>query len=79
MRWSPTIDVKTSAPINIRTVSTTSWGFEKTSISTVDMLETVAAETEVKNRSKLLGSNTPWVLGLRLLRAQKPRAERETK
>ena len=34
-----------------------SWVLENTSISIVDMLETVVAETEVKNTSKSLGLN----------------------
>ena len=34
-----------------------SWEWEKTSISTVDMLEMVIADTEVKKRSNSLGMN----------------------
>ncbi|KAD5317865.1 hypothetical protein E3N88_17811 [Mikania micrantha] len=49
------MDKNTSPPANIITVKTTSWVLEKDSISTVDMLETVAAETEVKNKSKFVG------------------------
>jgi len=42
------------------------------------MLETVAKETEVKNRSKSLGLKE-WVSGLDALRTQKPMSERKTK
>ncbi|KAK3014868.1 hypothetical protein RJ639_007969 [Escallonia herrerae] len=50
------MEVKTSLPTNIKAVKTTSWASEKTSISTVDMLETVVADTDVKNKSKSLVS-----------------------
>lgn len=45
-------EVKISPPMNIRIVRTISWVLEKASMSTVDMDETVMAETEVKKRSK---------------------------
>ncbi|KAG8373936.1 hypothetical protein BUALT_Bualt11G0077000 [Buddleja alternifolia] len=43
--------------MNIKIVITINWAFEKTSISTVDMLDTVVAETDVKNKSMFLGLN----------------------
>ena len=65
--------------MNIKIVKIMSWGLEKTSISTVDMLETVVAETDVKNNSKFLGLKELWVLGLNALSKPKPRKEKKTK
>uniref|UniRef100_A0A2P2NP09 Uncharacterized protein n=1 Tax=Rhizophora mucronata TaxID=61149 RepID=A0A2P2NP09_RHIMU len=42
------METNTSPPRNMRKVKTMSWESEKTSISTVDMLDTVAADTDVK-------------------------------
>ncbi|KAL4383501.1 hypothetical protein GQ457_15G024460 [Hibiscus cannabinus] len=72
------MEVNTSPPRNIRTVITTSWESENASISTVDMLDTVMEETEVKNRSTFRGLNEP-VLGFRALSNPKPSRERERK
>lgn len=49
------MEVKISPPRNIKTVKIMRWVFEKTSISTTDILETVVADTDVKNTSKSLG------------------------
>lgn len=65
---SPSMETKTSPPINIKVVIIISWVFEKTSISTVDMLETVAADTEVKNTSIFLGLKES-VFGFAIFRA----------
>ncbi|CAB4262018.1 unnamed protein product [Prunus armeniaca] len=73
------MEVKTSPPMNIKMVKMMSWALEKTSISTVDMLETVEAETEVKNKSKFLGRKEGSVLDFKALRTPKPRKERVTK
>lgn len=56
-----------------------SWASEKTSISTVDMLETVEAETEVKNTSRFRGLNDGRVLGFETFKAKKPKNERNMK
>jgi hypothetical protein len=49
------MEVKISPPNKIKMVKIMRWVFEKTSISTTDMLETVVADTDVKNTSKSLG------------------------
>ncbi|XVF47591.1 hypothetical protein PTKIN_Ptkin03bG0122000 [Pterospermum kingtungense] len=72
------MDVKTSPPISIKTVKMRSWELEKTSISTLDILETVAADTEVKNKSKFLGLKDS-TLGFKTLSNQKPRNESNRK
>ena len=54
---------------NIKIVIIMSWMLEKTSISTVDTLETVVAETDVKNMSKSLGLNQE-VLGFETIKAR---------
>ena len=61
--------MNTSPPKNIKIVIIMSWMLEKTSISIVDMLETVVAETDVKNRSKSLGLNQE-VLGFVTIKAR---------
>lgn len=66
--------MKTSPPINIKIVIMMSWAFEKTSISITDMLETVDAETEVKNKSNFLGVKE-GVLGSIALRIRNPKKE----
>ncbi|OMO85151.1 hypothetical protein CCACVL1_10382, partial [Corchorus capsularis] len=40
------MEVNTFPPVNIRMVTIMSWELEKTSISTVDILESVVADTE---------------------------------
>lgn len=78
VKCRPSTEVKTSPPMNMRTTRTQCWAGEKDSISTVDMLETVAAETDMKRRSKFLGSLSSALLflfGLRILSARKPREE----
>lgn len=72
------MEVKTSPPMNIKIVMSISCALEKTSISTVDMLETVAAETDVKKESMVLGLNEVD-LGFRDLRIAKPTDERVVK
>ncbi|KAJ6857583.1 hypothetical protein NC651_039104 [Populus alba x Populus x berolinensis] len=72
------MEVKTSPPNNIKMVMMISWVLEKTSISTVDMLETVAEETEVKKMSRLAGLNEPG-LGFETFKAICPTKERITK
>lgn len=77
--WSSSQDMKTSPPMDIKMIITMSWKLEKTSISTVDMLEFVSAETEVKNKSKLLGLKEGAVLGFENLKAKYPTKEIDTK
>ena len=49
--------MKISPPMNINMVITMSWVLEKTSISITVMLETVLADTDVKNKSRFPGLN----------------------
>ena len=79
MKRSPTMEVKISPPISIKIIKTMSWELEKTSISTVDILETVVADTDVKNRSMFLGLKESWVLGFKTFRKTKPKKETEKK
>nr|TKW06428.1 hypothetical protein SEVIR_7G242050v2 [Setaria viridis] len=75
---SPTSDMNTSPPANMSAVMIRSWPLENTSISTADMLDTVAADTAVKNMSMPRG--LPW--GARTLSAERrphPAQERATK
>ncbi|GER36159.1 methionine--tRNA ligase [Striga asiatica] len=78
LRWSPSMEVKTSPPTNIKTVMKINWESEKTSISTVDMLETVAAETDVKSKSMSRGAKF-GDLGFKDFRTPKPKKGREIK
>lgn len=64
--------------MNIKNVIRMSWELEKTSISTVDMLETVTEETEMKNKSKFLGVKST-LLGFKILRIQKPKRDMKMK
>jgi hypothetical protein len=73
------MEVKISPPMSIKMVKTMSWELEKTSISTVDILETVVADTDVKNRSKFLGLKESWVLGFKTFRTTKPKKETQRK
>lgn len=61
--------MNTSPPENIKRVIMESWVLEKISISIVDMLEDVAAETEVKNTSKSMGMGEV-VLGFETFKAK---------
>ena len=75
------MDVKISPPNSIKMVRIMSWELERTSISMADMLETVAADTEVKKRSNSL---EPLVIGLTLglvntLKAKYPAKDRVMK
>lgn len=56
-----------------------SWEFEKTSISKVDILEIVAEETLVKNKSKLVDVKSSLCLGFKFLRIKKPKIEMKMK
>lgn len=69
--------MKTSPPVNIKNVITMSWELEKTSISKVDILETVTEETLVKNKSKFVVD--PLLLGFKFLRIKKPKTEMKMK
>ena len=69
VNWSPRKEVNTSPPTNIKIVIIMSWELENTSISIVDMLETVVAETDVKNTSESLGLNRA-VLGFETIKAR---------
>lgn len=53
LKWSPSIEVNTSPPNSIRRIRTQSCWSDKSSIWIVDMLETVAVDTEVNIRSKI--------------------------
>lgn len=65
--------------MNIKNVITMSWEFEKTSISKVDILEIVAEETLVKNKSKLVDVKSSLCLGFKFLRIKKPKIEMKMK
>lgn len=67
----------TSPPKSIKNMITMNWELEKSSISIVDMLETVADETDIKNKSKLLGSTE--LLGIIALRNKNPSKETKEK
>ncbi|EEF40241.1 conserved hypothetical protein [Ricinus communis] len=69
---SPSMEVKTSPPTNIKVVIIMSWVLEKASISTVDMLDTVVAETEVKKMSMslILDEDEEVVLGVEIFKAK---------
>lgn len=48
------METKTSPPRSMRAVMTMSWELEKASISIVDMVASVAEETDMKNKSRSL-------------------------
>lgn len=72
-------EVKTSPPESMRRVRTMSWELEKDSSSTVSMLETVLAETLMKNKSRWLGGAIEGCLMGRARRRRKPREEARRK
>ncbi|WVZ87036.1 hypothetical protein U9M48_033737 [Paspalum notatum var. saurae] len=69
-KYCPNIKVNTSPLNSIRRIKIQTCWPEKSSISTVAMLETVNVETDVKMRSRLL--RVDLCCGLRFLRARKP-------
>nr|GMC61293.1 unnamed protein product [Ipomoea batatas]GMC65006.1 unnamed protein product [Ipomoea batatas]GMD25744.1 unnamed protein product [Ipomoea batatas] len=76
----PSHDVKHSPPRNIKKVMKISWRLENTSISTVDMLDTVAEETAVKNTSRSFSLNElVGGLGFETFNAKNPTRERTRK
>jgi len=76
------MEVEISPPMSIKMVKTMSWELEKTSISTVDILETVVADTDVKNKSKFLGSKEfvgSWLQNLQKNKTKERNGEKITK
>ncbi|CBI40141.3 unnamed protein product, partial [Vitis vinifera] len=74
-KLSLSMEVKISPPISIKAVMITSWVLENSSISTVDMLETVDADTAVKNRSRS-ASLMVVAFSTESFKARKPKTER---
>ncbi|KAL4387557.1 hypothetical protein GQ457_09G012660 [Hibiscus cannabinus] len=72
------MEVKTSPPTSIKTVIMISWVLEKISISTVDMLETVTADTDVKNTSMFVGLSESG-FGFDIFSAPNPSKDKTTK
>ncbi|BAS90911.1 Os04g0607566 [Oryza sativa Japonica Group] len=70
LKCSASIEMDTSPPNIIRSINTQSCWLEKSSISTVAMLETAAVDTEVNIKSRSLGVGL--CRGLRIFRARKP-------
>uniref|UniRef100_J3M178 Uncharacterized protein n=1 Tax=Oryza brachyantha TaxID=4533 RepID=J3M178_ORYBR len=70
LKCSASIEMNTSPPSSVRSINTQSCWSEKSSISTVAILETVTVDTEVNIKSRVLGVGL--CRGLWIFRSRKP-------